>query len=263
MANFKFRYINLNMINQTASVNFTGRCPAIRQGQWASHVVNAYLPHQSVMRYQPLLDSTMERTKIDTRYSGTFEKYPKEVLAIINKQRLLNEATGNAREAHVSTPCSGSYYYAVSRIEQLLEEHLGNCHENAEAAETILRANGVKNPVTVALTINDSEKHVVCMFNRDGSKVKTIENNNTIIVDPWIGIVDFANNAIMKYRTIFEKYIIKDREKDKNLERIIPHKKTKNNEVSIDWMVSHPMKSEDIKFFKKRFPQFIQTKRPD
>lgn len=236
------------MINATGSVNFTGRCPEIKQGQWVSHAVNAYLPHRSVTRYQPLVDSTLERTKLDSQYQSSFELYPKRVLAILDRRRKLHNEMFDAREYFVSTPEDGTYYHAVAPIEQLLETKLGNCHENARAAETILRANGVKYPAVCHLYIGGfNADHVVCAFNRDGSQVKAIKNNKTIIVDPWVGIVDFANNAIMKYKTMLDSYVAKGKTGKATLQRI----------------EEHPMTQKDIMQFKERFPQLIQTKRPD
>ena len=239
--------INFNMINQTSSVNFTGRCPAIRKGQWASHVVNSFLPHESVTRYQPLINHIEVVKKYEHPCEHNFQLYPKKVLDIINKRRILNDKIFEAREDFVSIPAYGSYRYATSAIEQLQATRLGNCHENAKAAESILRANGVNNPAVAHLYIGGHNvDHVVCVFNRDGSKVKTIENNNTIIVDPWVGIVDFANNAIAKYKTMLDKYVAKGQSGKATLQRI----------------TEHPMTQADIKQFKTRFPEFIQ-KRPD
>ena len=48
--------------------------------------------------------------------------------------------------------------------------------------------------------------HTVCAFNRDGSVCNQIENNNTIIVDSWCGMVDFANNMIHNYKNMFQEH---------------------------------------------------------
>lgn len=236
------------MINSTGSVNFTGRCPAIKTGQWASHCVNAFMPHESVTRYAPLVESTRVRTKMNPSYSGTFQLYPDNVLAIINKLRIMNEKIYDARETFVTTPLDGTYNYAVSAIKQLFSTRLGNCHENAKAAEAILRANGVKNPATAPLYMGGHPlDHVVCVFNRDGSKVKTIENNKTIIVDPWAGVVDFANNAMTKYKGIFKKLVVKDND----------------GKLTIPRITEHPMTPNDIRRFSENFPMFIQKKSPN
>lgn len=230
------------------NVNFTGRCPAIRMGQWASHVVNSYLPHESVTRYQPLINHIEIVKKYENPCEHNFQLYPKKVLDIINKRRKLNDRIFEAREEYVSIPQDGSYYHAVAPINQLLVERIGNCHENARAAETILRANGVKNPAVAHLYIgNYNADHVVCVFNRDGSKVKNVENNNTVIVDPWVGVVDLAHNAFVKYKTLLDKYVAKGLEGNLTLKNITEHAMTTN----------------DLKKFNERFPHFIQKKRPD
>ena len=239
-------YFIAGMQNQIQGVNFTGRCPAIRKGQWASHCINSFLPHESVTRYQPLINHIEVVKKYEHPFEHNFQLYPKKVLDIINKRRILNDKIFEAREDFVSIPAYGSYRYATSAIEQLQATRLGNCHENAQAAEAILRANGVKNPATAHIYLGGHNiDHVVCVFNRDGSKVTTIKNNKTIIVDPWIGIVDFANNAIMKYKTLFDKYVAKGNDGKATIPRI----------------TEHPMTAADIKQFRSRFPEFIQQKK--
>ena len=45
------------------------------------------------------------------------------------------------------------------------------------------------------------------MFNKDGSEFTGVVNNKTIIVDPWAGFADFANNAFVRYKNMFATHL--------------------------------------------------------
>lgn len=68
-----------------------------------------------------------------------------------------------------------------------------------------MKLNGVKNAkIANVIHSDDYIDHCVCVFNRDGSEFDgIIKNNQTIIIDAWAGICDFANNIFKKYDTIF------------------------------------------------------------
>ena len=66
----------------------------------------------------------------------------------------------------------------------------------------IIELNNFDNVYTACFTKNDKLiGHQVCIPNQDGSdfdgKIKPL---NTIIVDPWIGKVDFANLLLPEYK---------------------------------------------------------------
>ena len=233
------------MINQTSSVNFTGRCPAIRKGQWASHCVNANLPCVSNVKFAPLIDHLCDRTYIKDPNSP--KRYPDFVLKILGKRFGWQDRVNNAYENYLVLDNQSNYTKAILPIKQLAETHLANCHEMARATASILKMNGVENAVVVPLKFpNPSVNHTVCVFNRDGSKFENVINNKTIIVDAWSGIVDFYNNAINKYKTIFNDFF-----------------KIDDSKITVKHIEENPLSAEDIKLLKAQFSQFIQKKRPD
>ena len=80
--------------------------------------------------------------------------------------------------------------------------------ETAGAAEIALKMNGVKNSYTANLSYNGNMlDHSVCVFNKDGSEFTGVVNNKTIIVDPWAGFADFANNAFVRYKNMFATHL--------------------------------------------------------
>ena len=69
------------------------------------------------------------------------------------------------------------------------------------------------------------------------SKIK-----NVIIIDPWLGIADFAQNAAMKYQNIFRKHLRLDKSTHVN--------------INPDALVM-PIPERDIEALKKEFPNLI------
>ena len=233
------------MINSVSNVNFTGRCPSIKQGQWAVHCIDAYIPHQSAFKYGRHFDSFCELYKVNRGINPkTPARYPQKVLNFIPKNFSLNDRIIGMSEEYLSH-VNGTFERVMAPIKQMMETHLGACYENACAAETVLRANGVKNPVTACLSYdNNTTRHVVCLFNRDGSKVDRVVNNKTIVVDPLFGIVDFAGNAEKVYRRLFPNCIESNAEK-----------------LNLTSVAERVMTTADIENFKMRFPHFIQQKK--
>lgn len=92
-------------------------------------------------------------------------------------------------------------YYFLDLFNYIKKHHAFNCHESGLLSALMLKLNGVQNVYTASILKGFAKiDHVVCFFNRDGSKYDgKIKNNQTIIVDPWTGICDFASNAFREY----------------------------------------------------------------
>ena len=113
-------------------------------------------------------------------------------------------------------------------LDQLKVEKVGNCYENAKAAEIILKMNGVKHAKSASLVrgkIPRDTDHFVCVFNRDGSVFDgTVKNNQTIIVDPLFGKVDFANNMFKMYENTCQKSLKMPAEGKFGFDRVVDTK---------------------------------------
>ena len=92
---------------------------------------------------------------------------------------------------------------------QFKHDKLGNCGEDAFMSAAILRINGLDNACTAGLKVDGQYfDHFVCVFNKDGSTFNGKPNKNTIIIDPWVGMADFASNMFQKYKNVFNKFLI-------------------------------------------------------
>ena len=128
------------------------------------------------------------------------------ILSWFNKKAIPN--MNSARE-YYNIPGLSNIEKLEFNLKQLLNRKMGNCQENAIAATTILTMNGVKNACVASLKHDNSYiDHVVSVFNKDGSLFTgEIVNNKTIIVDPWIGVTDYANNYFAKYRSLLSEFM--------------------------------------------------------
>ncbi len=100
-------------------------------------------------------------------------------------------------------------------IDNLKNYHLGNCYESAILAQIIGKINGQKNiyPAQIYFTKNSSGKnmqfdHAVAVitdkaFEKDYKY--QFKNKDAIIVDPWLGVTEFAGEYINKLRTLYFK----------------------------------------------------------
>ena len=177
-------------------ISFQSRCPQIREGQRVCSIINQQLPHISDTKFRSAYYNLMDKrldVKINLRY--------------INWMRSMIDRIKEARDLYING-VYGLHTNKPTRIlNQLKFERLGNCYENGKAAEIILKINGQKH-VRSASVNNGQMDHFVCVFNRDGSVFDgTIKNNQTIIVDPWLGKVDFANNMFKVYENMCGKLL--------------------------------------------------------
>ncbi len=202
----------------------------LRLGKLVCQKINQNLPHISTTRLNRLVDNvSLKNPKILNEYyqlgsydysaalralqarSSSKDSKVLGILSWFNKSALPN--MNSAREAY-SFPGLTNLERLEFNIRQLTNRRLGNCQENAVAATTILKMNGVKNACVASLKHDDAYiDHVVSVFNKDGSLFDgNIINNKTIIIDSWLGIVDYANNYFAKYRPLLSEfmYIPKD-----------------------------------------------------
>lgn len=259
-------------------VSFSARCPQIRDAQWVCHVTQTVLPHHSTSKFLPLynrvcahskrilgfeapaksiisisavLDDCM-LSKQDLKKLPFLKRIKKQLKFFLlpkeDKRKLKQliairkdiKALGIARYE-----CMGEAP-KIYQILRLLEEYkLGNCLEDASLAELILKMNGIKNAETVCLSdkrnLDICYDHAVCIFNKDGSPFEGNITKHTIIIDPWCGVADFAQNIKHYYNNMMQKYL-----------ELPPVKQmffTKYGNIQID--------QNALDELKHRFPQFI------
>ncbi len=177
---------------------FKSRCPEIKLGQNVCHLVNTEFPHYSLTKFNPMI--TKHLSKI---------KSPANVMMKIIK---FDIERPSGPESY-----SEDKNYLMDLFGFINDFHSFNCQESAVLAELMLKLNGFKNSYIAYVRDGGAEKnHAICLFNKDGSEIAVknekelipnIENNKTIIIDPWANICDFANVVLKEYRGFWSQYI--------------------------------------------------------
>ena len=173
-------------------------CPEIKLGQNVCHLVNTEFPHYSLTKFNPMIKKYMPKVKS-----------PGNIMMKIIK---FNIERPDGPESY-----SDDKNYIMDLLSFITDFHSFNCQESAVLAELILKLNGFQN--SYIAHVRDGEaggSHVVCLFNKDGSEIAVkeekkliphIENNKTIIIDPWASTCDFANSVLKGYQCFWAEYI--------------------------------------------------------
>ena len=106
---------------------------------------------------------------------------------------------------------SGEYYTAL--IYSLSFGKIGNCTEDAMLTELLGKINGQQNIYTGCIRIKKDKDakfldHVVAFITDkpiEHNKECQFKNKEAIIIDPWLGVSDFAENYFTKLKTIYRK----------------------------------------------------------
>ena len=115
---------------------------------------------------------------------------------------------------------SGDYYTSV--IDSLLHGRIGNCAEDALFAELLGKLNGQKNIYSGNLGLYNGDKrtgylnHTIAFITDEpvkSGKDFLCKNKEAVIIDPWLGITDFAGNYFNKLRTNFRKVFMYEKDK--------------------------------------------------
>ena len=218
------------------STAFTSRCVQVRDAQWVCHKVNEVFPHESTTKFKPLFEKQLRRIlgkKVNEPAPLSMESIKKYIREINIPRKLCPRGFKEKLKQNfmfLFGKCSKdelkSLYYIDEKIASLgncrteCDKLFGdsnellkvlrmfevyksaNCSENATIAELILKINGFENARTLHLKYKNVPEHAVCVFNKDGSPFEKIINNKSIIIDPWIGKADFANNMIRFYKNM-------------------------------------------------------------
>lgn len=193
IAKISFRSFKSDM-NTTIqqNISFQGKCPELELGRKICHVINVNYPHISLSRLNPAFEKLELKKIINPSYLESVN-----MVSIRNIIRKFEDSRVNFMFDSVE--------YANKVVNFLKNTRKGNCSENAFLAQLILKLNGFKDVYRCSLSKNKYKvDHVVCIFNRDGSEYNgAIKNNQTIILDPWAGICEFANKAFKIYENQF------------------------------------------------------------
>ena len=206
-----FRTIVMDNNSLSSNIAFTSRCSQIRDAQWVCRKVRSF-PHISTTYWNAnvvklaeqnfeIYDRFMHQSQVN-RYIPKDPHAIKCVKIFSWYKRLVKNISKARREWDVGG--NNSYRRVNNILGQFRYEKLGNCGEDAYLAASILKMNGVENACVATLKADgDVQDHVVCLFNKDGSQFDNENLKKTIIIDPWLGVVDFASNMSVKYKNLF------------------------------------------------------------
>lgn len=247
---------------ETTTINepsFYSRNIKIRDSQWVCRQVNSYFPHISTTRQEPMYINVLSKYLNEPVTYDNFESkipYKRQYFGFIKKINML-----------FMHPEKKKLYKQVQKIYDLIDKlcysrsiagfpfgnrikasldmlqnfKIGNCGEEADIAEMILKINGINNAVKVNLSTDKKLiDHAACLFNSDGSEFKGIINNSTIIVDPWFGKADYAKNMIVHYKA------------NGNILGILPKDKIKFSTHQKDFISKN-----EIEKLQKRYPELV------
>ena len=205
----------MNTISQQIKQpSFSSRCPEIRDAQWVCQKVKSF-PHISSTKITiPVTDLAYKHPTLYDKFTkfpyANLFKIPEEhkIVRIFEWQTRLVEKINRAREEW-RVHRNGDFKTVGAILGQFKYNKLGNCGEDAFLSAAILRLNRIENAYTASLKIDKlSQDHAVCVFNRSGKPYSGKIDRDTIIIDPWIGVADFATNVFQKYKDSFSKYFV-------------------------------------------------------
>jgi len=179
-------------------INFRSRNEALRQADKITRKAASVYPHISESKVEIAVDKLLQNN-----YDNNNTMY--KLCNIKLKKSLEIDNLRNSAE-------SGFAYY-THLIKWLKNNKLGNCYEESILAQMIGKINGIKNIYAARIFFNRNSSgaemrlsHVISVitdkpFNKD-AKYK-FKNKEAIIIDPWLGITEFAGEYFNKLRNDF------------------------------------------------------------
>ena len=146
---------------------------------------------------------------------------------------------------------SGDIYAAL--VYSLQFGRIGNCTEDAMFTELLGKVNGQKNIYTGYLGLTKEDKsgaldHVVAFITDkpiiSGEK-EFFKNKDAIIIDPWLGLTDYAGSYFAKLKTIYRKTFM-----HKNDKRFVTFS---NDNVIMEFLKSMSKTTQEFKANKKSY----------
>ena len=131
------------------------------------------------------------------------------------------------------------------------KHHHANCAELTRLANIICAVNEI-NAQPIAMIACDNNEHIISSIDHVALAIPLKENalktdkmsklKNVIIIDPWLGIADFAQNAILQYKNLFSKYL----------------KLEESHHICIDTTANmHSIPKEEFQNLRREFPELI------
>lgn len=244
-------------------ISFRSRNLAIRQADRITRGVKSIYPHVSESKKQVFINH-----KLKEKFDDLKLRYKLCDIKLRNGLQIENLR---------STAGTGADYYR-NVIQWFKNKKRLNCHEESILAQIIGKINGIKNIYTARIFINKNSScpeqrlgHIVAVitdivFEKD--KKYKFKNNEAIILDPWLGITEYAGEYFSKLRNEFghifphlisnEKPIPKDITSTKSIKE---YNKIRKENFKSDFslkLVDENLDSEEyVLELKKEHPELI------
>ena len=171
-----------------------------------------------------------------------------------NKMYHLFIRTDNNLQEFVREP----YFRARGVVEEnkvlakaIKKHHYANCAELTKLANIICAVNGIKSqPITMIACDNNNRiissiDHVALAIPVKEKALQIDKMNklkDVIIIDPWLGIADYAQNVALQYKNMFSKYL----------------KLEENHCLGVDTAGNaYSIPEEEFQNLRKEFPELI------
>lgn len=248
-------------------ISFKSRNQAIRQADRITRHVNSIYPHVS-------------HSKTAVKISDELSFLDNGAPEARRLQDLQNKLDCKITSLQLSLTSGLDLFRKI--IDALKNKKIGNCYESARMAEIIGKINGQENiyPMRMFVPKNKSGalrpmEHVVSVITeseiKPGIKYK-FKNNNALIIDPWLGLTEFADKYIEKIKLEFKHLLpimpdlnfsiymatkdAKNIKEYKNLKRAMEFKPDIRFELHYDDIVS----KQDAEVLRKEYPELILNK---
>ena len=204
---------------ESPNINFKSRNQAVVKADKICRMVNTEFPSISSSSIIPRCSKTIQDKtrrfgeKLSRIENGEMpdERY--------NKKYYLFMRIDNNLRKFVREP----FFETIDTIEEnkvltkaVKKYHFANCAELTRLANLICAVNGIK-AQPVEMVACDSNDRVVSFIDHVALAVPLKEKNlewskmsklkDVIIIDPWLGLADFAQNVAMQYQNMFRKHL--------------------------------------------------------
>ncbi len=216
----------LDIKSKNPNIQFTGRNKEIRKAQQILHKIKSDFPASSPF----IADLLAQKRAIRLEHSDIYISLSDMMERYYNTEnigaKLTNNNVASLRRLQSHYICD-DYKYCDSLVWGIKKLRAMNCKENAELAFLIAKMNGYKNVHCINLakklpnsTFKDLD-HTILLLNQElPSNTKKLDkfynqkvdeysafipSRKSVVIDPLFGIVDYWENAIQYYKTIFPK----------------------------------------------------------
>lgn len=210
----------------STSPTFKGRSPVLKDADMVCRAVKNTFP-------------SISPTKIYYDNAQCIENLPRFKNFIIRKSQILHQY----REDRKFYKQPLTFYKEV--VYSTEKEKVVNCGELATLAELAMRLNGIKNCGRASLYtrqgVNLDHKIAYIDLRKKGDSFDPLK---IIIIDPWLGIVDYLKNMNLVYKKQNNKYFMMT---DKDILTLKPSKLLE-------------LSDEQINYFKEKLPDLVIKK---